>query len=209
VKMSAQMISKIQYISQPQHISNIVSACEAGCTWIQLRHKSASKQEYLKIAIDAKNITDRYKAKLIVNDSLDVALEVGAYGVHLGKNDEDLALARQRSTPALIIGGSTNSLDDILLAVDKGADYLGLGPFRHTTSKTDLNPILGLENMAKIMNEVQKRHIKTPIVAIGGIGIEDIPAILELGFHGIAVSGAITHAPDKKNTVAKIKSFFS
>jgi len=203
------MISKIQYISQPQHISNIVSACEASCTWIQLRHKSASKQEYLKIAIDAKNITERYKAKLIVNDSLDVALEVGAYGVHLGKNDEDLALARQRSTPALIIGGSTNSLDDILLAVDKGADYLGLGPFRHTTSKTDLNPILGLENMAKIMNEVQKRHIKTPIVAIGGIGIEDIPAILELGFHGIAVSGAITHATDKKNTVAKIKSFFS
>jgi thiamine-phosphate pyrophosphorylase len=203
------MIEKLQYISQPQHLSTIASACEAGCTWIQLRLKYASKKEYVQMALEAKKLTDRFNAKLIVNDNLDVALEVGACGVHLGKNDEDLALARQRSSPTLIIGGSTNSLDDILLSVDKGADYLGLGPFRHTASKTDLNPILGFENMAKIMNEVQKRHIKTPIVAIGGIEVEDVPAILKLGFHGIAVSGAITHAPDKKNTVAKIKSFFS
>ena len=202
------MIAKLQYISQEPHLENIQSACEAGCDWIQIRAKNLSTDQYLQLAENAKTITDSFKAKLIVNDNIQVAMEIQAYGVHLGKNDLDLAEARKLVGNKLIIGGSTNSLKDILEAADKGVDYLGLGPFRYTNTKTDLNPVLGLEGMAKIMNEVQKRNIKIPIIAIGGIQVADIQSLKEIGIYGIAVSGLITSAKDKKQVVDDIRESF-
>jgi thiamine-phosphate pyrophosphorylase len=202
------MIAKLQYISQEPHLENIQLACEAGCDWIQIRAKNLNFDKYVQLAKRAKTIADNFNAKLIVNDAIHVAIEVGAYGVHLGKKDLDLSEARKLVDNKMIIGGSTNSLEDILEAADKGVDYLGLGPFRHTTTKTDLNPVLGLEGMAKIMNEVQKRNIKIPIIAIGGILLEDIRSLKEIGISGIAVSGLITLAKDKKKIVDDILSSF-
>lgn len=202
------MIARLQYISQEPHLENIQLACEAGCDWIQIRAKNLNFSQYLQLAEQAKTITDRFNAKLIVNDNIQVAVELEAYGVHLGKNDLDLAKARKLVGDKMIIGGSTNSLKDILEAADKGVDYLGLGPFRYTTTKTDLNPVLGLEGMAKIMNEVQKQNIKIPIIAIGGIQVEDISALKEIGIFGVAVSGLISSAKDKKQIVNDILSSF-
>ena len=198
------MIAKLQYISQEPHLENIQLACEAGCDWIQIRAKNLNFDQYVQLAKQAKTIVDNFNAKLIVNDAIHVAIEVGAYAVHLGKKDLDLAEARKLVGDKMIIGGSTNSLEDILEAADKGVDYLGLGPFRHTTTKTDLNPVLGLEGMAKIINEVQKRNIKIPIIAIGGIQVEDIRSLNEIGIYGVAVSGLITLAKDKKQIVKDI-----
>jgi len=202
------MIARLQYISQEPHLENIQLACEAGCDWIQIRAKNLNFDQYVWLAEQAKMISDRHNAKLIVNDSIQVAIEVKAYGVHLGKKDLDLAEARKLVGNKLIIGGSTNSLEDILEAADKGVDYLGLGPFRYTTTKTDLNAVLGLEGMAKIMNEVQKRNIKIPIVAIGGIQVSDIVALKKIGIYGVAVSGLITSAKDKKQIVNDIMNSF-
>jgi len=202
------MIGKIQYISQEPHLSGIQNVCEAGCDWIQLRLKGVSEFKYLKTAQECKAVTDLFQAKLIINDNLDVALKVGAFGVHLGKNDMNLSLARKIAGQKFVIGGSTNSLDDILKAVDHGVDYLGLGPYRFTSTKTDLNPILGLEGMGKIMNEVLKRNIKIPIIAIGGITSEDIPSLVEIGVYGVAVSGLIFNAEDRKALFESLKSSF-
>ena len=202
------MIARLQYISQEPHLENIQLACEAGCDWIQIRAKNLNFDQYLLLGEQAKAITDRFNAKLIVNDNIQVAIALKAYGVHLGKKDLDLAEARKLVGERMIIGGSTNSLEDILEAADKGVNYLGLGPFRYTTTKTDLNPVLGLEGMAKIMNEVQKQNIKTPIIAIGGIQVEDIIALKEIGIYGVAVSGLITSAKNKKQIVNDIMSLF-
>jgi len=201
------MISRLHYISQEPHLPNIQEACEAGCSWIQLRAKNLSDEAYLHLAEEAKCITDRFGAKLIINDSLETALAIEAYGVHLGKKDMDLAEARKRVGDKMIIGGSTNSLEDILEAATKGVDYLGLGPFRFTATKTDLNPVLGLEGMAAIMKEVKRLEIKVPIIAIGGIQSEDILVIREMGVHGVAVSAAITSAVDKKREVTLIQQY--
>lgn len=203
------MIAKLQYISQEPHLENIKLACEAGCDWIQLRAKNLNFDQYLQLAEQAKTITDRYNSKLIVNDSIQVAMEIKAFGVHLGKKDLDLAEARKLADDKMIIGGSTNSLEDILEAADKGVDYLGLGPFRYTTTKTDLNPVLGLEGMAKIMNEVQRKNIQIPIIAIGGIQVADIGALKEVGIYGVAVSGLITSAKDKNQIVNDIINSFN
>ncbi len=195
---------KLQYISQEPHLTNIELACEAGCDWIQLRAKNLEFEQYLQLAIEAKKITDRFSAKLIINDSIQVAIEAGADGVHLGKNDLDLAEARKIISTKMLIGGSTNSLEDILEASEKGVDYLGLGPFRYTVTKTDLNPVLGFEGFTKIMAEVQKRNINIPIFAIGGIQLEDIAALKQIGISGIAVSGLITNAADKTKIVQSL-----
>lgn len=201
------MIARLHYISQEPHISNILSACEAGCDWVQLRAKNISPSDYEGLAKEAKQITDRFGAKLIINDSLETALKVGAYGVHLGKKDMDLAEARKLAGPKLVVGGSTNSLEDILEASAKGVDYLGLGPFRFTSTKTDLNPVLGLEGTASIMKELLRLQIKVPIIAIGGIQTEDILVIRKLGIYGVAVSGLITSVANKKSEVALIQEY--
>jgi thiamine-phosphate pyrophosphorylase len=198
------MIARLQYISQEPHLENIQLACEAGCDWIQIRAKNLNFDQYLQLAEQAKTITDRYNVKLIVNDNFQVAIEVKAYGLHLGKKDIDLAEARKLVGDKMIIGGSTNSLEDILEAADKGVDYLGLGPYRYTTTKTDLNPVIGLEGISKIMNQVQKQNIKIPIIAIGGIQVADIIVLKEIGIYGVAVSGLITSAKNKKQIVTEI-----
>jgi thiamine-phosphate pyrophosphorylase len=106
--------------------------------------------------------------------------------------------------PGSIIGGTANSLEDILRHADDGADYVGLGPYRFTTTKQKLSPILGLEGIQHIMNQLQARNVTIPVIAIGGITLEDIPALRRTGIQGIAVSGLITHAADKARLIQQI-----
>jgi thiamine-phosphate pyrophosphorylase len=195
------MISRLQYISQNPHLQNIQEACEAGCDWVQLRVKETSEGEYLSLAGEARKITRLFGAKLIINDHLGIALEVKADGVHLGKKDLDLTEARKLAGKNFLIGGSTNSFEDILEASQKGVDYLGLGPFRTTVTKTDLNPILGIEGIADIMEKVTKQSIQVPIIAIGGIMERDVPLLMRTGIFGVAVSGVISLTNKKQETV--------
>lgn len=202
------MISTLHYISQKtataSHVDNIRLACDAGCRWIQLRIKEGTTSAITNAALAAKAICDRYGATLIINDHPHIARAAGAHGVHVGKNDMTVAAARQIVGEGMIVGGTSNTLEDILQHVKDGADYVGLGPFRFTTTKQKLSPILGLEGIADIMQQLHARHINIPVVAIGGILEEDVPAILATGIHGIAVSGLITHAANKVQTVSSI-----
>jgi thiamine-phosphate pyrophosphorylase len=198
----------IQYISQQtttsSHLDNILMACAAGCKWIQLRMKDADIPTITAIAAFAKQTCDAYDAKLIINDHPDIAALIGASGAHVGKEDMSVAQARKIMGPGSIIGGTANSLEDILRHADDGADYVGLGPYRFTTTKQKLSPILGLEGIQHIMNQLQARNVTIPVIAIGGITLEDIPALRRTGIQGIAVSGLITHAADKARLIQQI-----
>ncbi|SEW13613.1 thiamine phosphate synthase [Chitinophaga arvensicola] len=198
------MISNLHYISQPSHTDNILAACDAGCKWIQLRIKNQSAEQVLPVAEAVKKICERYQASLIINDYPQVAVAVEATGVHVGKLDMTVAAARAITGPDLIVGGTANTLEDILQHVQDGASYVGVGPFRFTTTKQNLSPILGLAGYQSILQALKEKGITIPLIAIGGILLEDIPALMEAGVHGIAASGLITQAADKPAVVREI-----
>ncbi|WP_160712221.1 thiamine phosphate synthase [Chitinophaga solisilvae] len=202
------MIHTLHYISQHStangHIENIRQACEAGCRWIQLRIKQETQEQVLPVAEAVKKICDSYGTALIINDYPAIAVAVGAAGVHVGKNDMTVKAARAVTGPDMIVGGTANTTEDILQHVADGASYVGVGPYRFTSTKQNLSPILGLEGYQRILQELRQQRISIPVIAIGGIQEEDIPALLETGVHGVAVSGLISGAADKSATVQRI-----
>ena len=140
-------------------------------------------------------------AVLILDDRVELVRECGADGVHLGLTDMPVAEAR-RILPQgqFIIGGTANTLEDIRLHASGGADYIGCGPFRFTTTKAParLAPTLGLEGYRSLMDGMRREGIALPVVGIGGVTAEDIPALAEAGLSGIALSGSILRAEDEK-----------
>lgn len=191
------MFEKIQYISQgtsPEvQIANIAKALDAGCKWIQLRYKNKPIEEVLTLAKMVQKICKAYDAKLIINDHVEVAYQIDADGVHLGLNDNSIAEARKLLKQNKIIGGTANTIEDVLQRVHEKCDYIGLGPFRFTTTKEKLSPILGLEGYHNILCELKNRNIEIPIYAIGGIEEADIQKLVKTGVYGIAASGLITN----------------
>ncbi len=187
------MIPKLHYISQGEspkvHIEHIQKACTSGAELVQLRLKNCSEKKLLKLATQAREITSHFQTRLIINDHYKIAKAVKADGVHLGKTDTCPLDARKTLYNWQIIGGTANTLDDCQTLIKKDVDYIGLGPFRFTDTKTNLSPVLGLNVYTALIDAL---NTKTPILAIGGITLEDVPAILKTGISGIAVSGAIT-----------------
>lgn len=176
-------------------------ALEGGCRWIQLRMKEAPPEEVERVASLLKPLCKTHGAILILDDHVELTKKLEVDGVHLGKTDMPVEEARRILGEAFIIGGTANTFEDVRMHVAAGADYLGIGPFRFTTTKKNLSPVLGLEGYTSIMNRMQEAGIRIPVVAIGGITHDDIPAILQTGVNGIALSGAILRA---KNPVEEI-----
>ena len=172
------------------------AACAGGVRWIQLRIKNASPEVWEQAARATLLVCRRYNAVLIINDNPALARAIGADGVHLGKADMSPAEARRLLGADFIIGGTANSFADIEQLTAAGANYIGLGPFRFTTTKQNLSPILGLTGYHTLLAQVRTTGSAVPIVGIGGIALADVPALLATGLHGVAVSGAITHAAD-------------
>jgi thiamine-phosphate pyrophosphorylase len=203
-------MEKLQFISQQNaqftHLESIKGACEAGVKWIQLRIKDADYSEILDSARAAKEICDKHDAKLIINDHPDIAAEIRAYGVHVGKDDMPIAEARKIVGKNMIIGGTANTLEDVIHHYNAGADYVGLGPFRFTATKKKLSPVLGQEGYLRVMQELKNRNIKIPVFAIGGITLADVKNIRETGVYGIAVSLVIAESLDKKKTVDSLNN---
>ena len=170
---------------------------QGGGRWVQLRCKENLDLETARQLV---GLCHAHEALLCVDDNVEIALESGADAVHLGKNDLPVREAwrwvkMQRDPAEFIIGATANTFDDLRNAVAQGADYIGLGPFRFTATKKNLSPMLGLDGYRQILTECRQAGITVPVFAIGGIEPDDIPAILETGVHGIAISGAIVNAP--------------
>lgn len=190
----------LQFITHPSEHYSIAEeaqmAIEGGCRWIQLRIKDASDDEVRQVAMEIIPMCRETETFLIIDDRVELVNELKVSGVHLGKNDMDPLEAREILGPHAIIGITANTAEDIIRYKGKDVDYVGLGPFRHTTTKKNLSPVLGIEGYASVVSQVRQAGVELPIVAIGGITIDDIDAIMATGVNGIAVSGAITNAPD-------------
>ena len=175
------------------HGEQIAALCAAGAEWIQLRMKTASDAEVTAVAEAALPLCRQHGCRLILNDRIEVALAIGADGVHLGKDDLSWTIARERAGDRLLIGGTVNSAADARAAVDCAAlDYVGVGPFRFTQTKQKLAPVLSAEQWREILDILRP----LPAYAIGGITAADIPSLAPLGLSGIAVSGALYQGGD-------------
>lgn len=198
----------LQYIShftqQISYAEGIRMALEGGCRWIQLRMKDAPAEEIIACAEEVLPLCRHHGAKFLLDDHVELVRQLGADGVHLGKNDMPVDEARKILGPDIIIGGTANTIEDIIRLHKQGADYIGCGPFRFTTTKKNLSPILGLDGYKSIVLKMKELGIDLPIVAIGGITVEDIPAVMGTGVSGIALSGAILGAPDPVEMTARI-----
>lgn len=179
-------------------------ALEGGCRWIQLRMKDASPEEIRPEAIRIQTLCREYGATFIIDDQVELVKELHADGVHLGKNDMPIAEARQILGKDFIIGGTANTFEDVQMHYQAGADYIGCGPFRFTTTKKNLSPILGLDGYASIVSQMKTEGINLPIVAIGGITYDDIPFIMQIGVTGIALSGTILRAENPVDETRRI-----
>ena len=182
-------ISSLHYIATNAQAAEL--ACRGGVRWVQLRVKNLPAAEWRQRALDVQAVCRHHGATLILNDNPALALEIGATGVHLGQQDMAPAEARALLGPGFIIGGTANTFADIEGLVAAGVDYIGLGPFRFTTTKEKLSPILGLTGYADVLARCRAAGITMPVVGIGGVELADVAALRATGLHGVAVAGAI------------------
>ena len=190
------------YTERYSHLDSVRIALEGGCQWIQLRMKEASPEDILPIAKEAMSLCRKYDATFIIDDYVELAKQIGADGVHLGKNDMPITEARKTLGKDFIIGGTANTFEDIQMLYKAGADYIGCGPFRFTTTKKNLSPILGLEGYQQIISQMKENNISLPLIAIGGITKKDIPSLMQTGISGVALSGSILRA---ENPIEEMK----
>lgn len=201
----------IQFISHHNarytYLDGIRLALEGGIRWVQLRMKEASRDDLLSIGGEVRRLCDRYGATFILDDHVELVRELRADGVHLGFRDMPILEARRILGRDVIIGGTANTFVDIVMHHRASADYIGLGPFRFTTTKQGLSPTLGIEGYRDIMQKVRQAGIRIPVVAIGGITATDIPALMHTGIAGIALSGTILGAKDPIEETKRILQY--
>lgn len=191
------------------HARQAAAVCEGGIRWVQFRMKEGTRAQKKDAAIEVRSITQRYGATLIINDDVWLAKEIRADGVHLGKSDMPVSEARSILGDEAIIGGTANTVEDVIKLSQNGADYIGLGPFRYTDTKKNLSPILGLEGYRSITAQLLDAGVHLPIIAIGGIQYEDIAGLTASGVFGLAVSSAIHSATDMTSTARKWQTAIS
>ncbi len=195
------MIPKLHYSSQgnspKEHLENIQKACTSGVELVQLGLKNVSEKKLLELAKEAREITSHYQTRLIIKDHYKIAKEVKADGIHLEKTASCPTIVRKHLYTWQIIGATANTLQDCETLIDKEVDYISLCPFRFTTTKDNLSPVLGLSGFTAITEALKT---ETPIIGFGGITTEDVTDILKTGISGIAVSEAITQNFDTIRT---------
>lgn len=190
----------LMFITHPSDRYSIAEevqmALEGGCRWIQLRLKDATDEEFRRTALEIIPMCKEHEAFLVFDDRVELAMEMGVHGVHLGKDDMPPLQARETMGAEAIIGVTANTADEILRFKGMDVDYVGLGPYHTTTTKQKLSPVLGAEGTESVVKAVRQADMLLPIVSIGGLTLEDIPTVMATGVNGIAVSGAIINAPD-------------
>ena len=223
---------RLQFIThQTERYSYIDSAriaLEGGCRWIQLRMKDADETLFEETALIVQKICKEYDATFIIDDNVHLCKKIKADGVHLGKNDMPIAEARKILGDDFIIGATVNTFDDVLLCQQSTVnrqqslsteytpsplpvprsplpDYFGCGPFRFTSTKKNLAPILGLDGYREIMKKMKENNIDIPLVAIGGITKDDVPELMKTGIDGIAISGSVLRAENPVETMYNLQ----
>ena len=205
---------RLQFITHYNNVYSYVDsariALEGGCRWIQLRMKDTEESLLEETAVIVQKMCKDYGATFIIDDHVYLTRKLKADGVHLGKNDMPVAEARKILGDSYIIGSTVNSFQDILSVIETSTpDYFGCGPFRYTSTKKNLAPILGLEGYRNIISQMKNYGIDIPLVAIGGISKEDIPELMQSGIKGIALSGSILKAVHPQDEMKEIVNIIS
>ena len=182
----------------------VLQAIRGGASCVQLREKGASTRAFVEEARRIKELMVPFRVPLIINDRLDVALAVGADGVHVGQDDMPYEIARKLMGPKAIIGLSVETWEDVERAEALDAAYLGVSPIFATPTKTDTKGAWGLDGLARI--RTFSRH---PLVAIGGLNASNAEAVVMAGADGVAVVSAICASPDPLATSRELAEIIS
>ena len=223
------------YTERYSYIDSARIALEGGCRWIQLRMKDADETLLEETALIVQKMCKEYDATFIIDDNVHLCKKIKADGVHLGKNDMPIAEARKILGDDFIIGATVNTFDDVLLCQQSTVngqqtlspfpsppplpyplphpfpspapvpDYFGCGPFRFTSTKKNLAPILGLDGYREIMKKMKENNIDIPLVAIGGITKDDVPELMKTGIDGIAISSSVLRAENPVETMYNLQ----
>ena len=186
------ILEQIQYITRDDenfsHSQQAEIMFEQGIKLVQLRMKNASRDEIVEESQKAILYANRFNSRVIINDSVEIAKEVNAHGVHLGLNDMPVDEARNVLGKDIIIGGTANTVEHVFFQIKKGVDYVGMGPFKYTLTKENLSPIIGLHGYSEIVDQLKQRKIKIPVFAVGGIALNDIKELQKVGIKHVAIS---------------------
>ena len=180
----------------------VEQAVIGGCTMVQLREKEILSLDFYVLASEMKKITDRYGIPLIINDRMDIAMAVGAAGIHIGQKDIPADIARKVIGKDMLLGVSAVSAAEAVNAAKAGADYLGVGAMFPTRTKPDAD-FVSMEELGRI-----RKAVDIPIVVIGGISKENAMLFQPMGIDGLAVVSAVIAQPDIKKSAADLKSLF-
>ncbi len=175
------------------------AAIRGGATVVQLREKETSTRAMIELGQALLESTRAAGIPLIVNDRVDVALAIGAEGVHVGQDDMPAAMARRLIGPDRILGVSARTVEEAIQAQRDGADYLGAGDVFGTPTKPDAGTPIGVEGLARIA-----RAVSIPVVAIGGVTPQNASAAIEAGAVGVAVISAVVGAPDPEAAARRL-----
>ena len=178
----------------------VEDACKGGVTLVQLREKHASRLEFVDLAYRVKRICDKYGVPLIINDEPEIAVEIGAAGVHVGQEDLEASRVREIVGPDAIVGVSAATIAEAQAAQRAGADYLGVGGIASTATKPEAG-VLTIEELREIVESVD-----IPVVAIGGVNARTIPGLLGMGLAGYSIVSAIIAADDIEAASRELRS---
>ena len=187
------------------HAEQVARLCEGGARVVQLREKHLLPREFSAEAAEALRVARLFGAKLIINDHADVALVVGADGVHLGQEDIPPQAARLVLGEGRIVGFSTHSVEQAIAAVQLPVDYVAIGPVFDTSSKENPDPVVGLEGVRRVRAAIGT----LPLVAIGGVTLESAPSVLEAGADSVAVIGALLNTSDPAEITRRTRDFLA
>ena len=189
-------------VPEERFLPVVEAACKGGATLVQLREKDKSTREYMELATATHEITARYGIPLIIDDRVDVALAIGAEGVHVGQSDMPVRLARMLLGPDKIVGATTKTVPQALEAYEQGADYLGCGAIYPTTThvKTVITPVETLKDVVKA--------VPIPVNAIGGLNKDNIFVLKGSGIAGVCAVSAIMKAADPEMAARELKQAF-
>ena len=198
--MTLYAVTDRTWVEDTTLMDQVKEALEGGITFLQLREKHLSKEEFIKEAREMKELSKEYKVPFVINDNIEVALAVDADGVHIGQDDMSVEEARKLLGEDKIIGVSAHNVEEAIKAQKGGADYLGVGAVCATSTKKDAN-VVSKEEIKKICHTVE-----IPVVAIGGIKKENITTLEGTDVDGVAVVSAIFAAKDIKKDTKQLRS---
>jgi len=192
-------------LSGLSHAEQVARLCEGGARLVQLREKRLSAREFYAEALEALRVARSFGARLVVNDRADVALAVGADGVHVGQDDMPPGAVRALLGVGACVGFSTHGVGQAIEAATLPVDYIAIGPAFATSSKENPDPVVGLEGVRRVREAVPG----VPLVAIGGVTAENARSVLEAGADSVAVIGALLNTSDPAEITRRTRALLA